>query len=372
MKILFLTYSQSPYRVDFFTELGKYVDLTVCFEITIDKDKEKRNKDWYKKDANNFRSIFLKNKYIFGKHISNGVIKLLKQEQFDTIVIGGYNSLTAIITMHYLKRKKIPFFISTDGGFPNPSENILKKKLKKYLFSLGSYYLSTGKNANSYLEYYGVDKNKIFYYPFTNIKENEKISKIITKAEKDKLRKQLDMKEDFIFLFIGRFIHGKGIDLLINASLSLPGDVGIYIIGDKPNEEFLELTKNNSNIHFIDFKSKEELKNYFMVSDFFVLPTLSDVFGLVVVEALTYGLPVLTTDKCGAGLDLIKNDYNGYIIEHNNQEALSKQMSYILKHKNKIKKMKSNSLKSVANYTIEEEARAHYKVFNEVLKGKKI
>ena len=63
MRVLFLTYSPAPYRVDFFEELGKKVNLTVCFEITPDTDKIKNNRNdiWYSASNNNFKSIFLKN-----------------------------------------------------------------------------------------------------------------------------------------------------------------------------------------------------------------------------------------------------------------------------------------------------------------------
>ncbi|WP_041077414.1 hypothetical protein [Thermotoga caldifontis] len=56
MKVLFLTNIPSPYRVDFFEELGKYVDLTVLFERLHAKDRER---DWHKLAFKNFRADFL-------------------------------------------------------------------------------------------------------------------------------------------------------------------------------------------------------------------------------------------------------------------------------------------------------------------------
>lgn len=59
MKVVFLTNLPSPYRVDFFNELGKSVDLTVCFEDRGENNKE-RDRRWYGTDYDNFHAVFLK------------------------------------------------------------------------------------------------------------------------------------------------------------------------------------------------------------------------------------------------------------------------------------------------------------------------
>ena len=53
------------------------------------------------------------------------------------------------------------------------------------------------------------------------------------------------------------------------------------------------------------------------------MPTREDIWGLVINEAMAYGLPIITTDNCLAGLELIKNEENGYIIPVNNTELLA-------------------------------------------------
>ena len=79
---------------------------------------------------------------------------------------------------------------------------------------------------------------------------------------------------------------------------------------------------NLNNVHFIDFKNKDTLKEYYHVADVFVLPTREDIWGLVINEALAYGLPVITTDKCMAGLEMIENGKNGYIIPVNDVKKI--------------------------------------------------
>ena len=67
--------------------------------------------------------------------------------------------------------------------------------------------------------------------------------------------------------------------------------------------------------HFIDFLQTSELKQYYKLSDIFVLPTKYDVWGLVVNEAMSQGLPVISTSACVAAIELVSNGYNGYVID---------------------------------------------------------
>ena len=59
-----------------------------------------------------------------------------------------------------------------------------------------------------------------------------------------------------------------------------------------------------------------------MCADIFVHPTETDVWGLVINEAMAHGLPIITTDGCVAGLELVKNNDNGFIIPVNNIDII--------------------------------------------------
>ena len=320
--VLFMTNYPAPYRVQFFDELGKYCDLTVVFEEVAGIQKN-RNTGWFINQSENFKAIYLCSKFYGALKICPDIVKILKKS-YDKIFVGLYSTNTAILAIIYMNTKKIPFILSTDGGFIS-KEPFLKYKIKKYLVGSAKEWMSTGKFATDYLVHYGAKKEKIHFYSFTSLTEKDNKSICISsEIEKIDLRKKLGMKEKFIILCVGQFIYRKGIDLLIAAMEDMPEDVGLYILGDTPTDDYLQRVHRLkfANIHFPGFKKKSELDLYYKASDLFVLPTREDIWGLVICEAIVYGLPVVTTNKCGAGLEMIKNGYNGYLIESDNIKML--------------------------------------------------
>lgn len=362
MKILFLTNIPSPYRVDFFNELGKQCDVTVAFEGKTATD---RNENWKNRDSFNFKFVFLKGIRIkTDQFLCLSILKILKQK-WDKIIICGYSSPTTMLAIEYLKLKKMPFYIEVDGGLIK-QDNSIKYKIKKYFLSSATGWFSSGKETTKYLVHYGADKNKIIEYPFTSLKEQDILRQIPTEQEKLNLRKELNLKEEKIILSVGQFIYRKGYDVLIKAMQNIDKNIGVYIIGDTPTEEYLNLQKqfNLTNLHFVGFKTKEELKKYYITADLFVLPTREDIWGLVINEAMAMGLPIITTDKCVSGLELVENGVNGHIVPTENSEILAGKINKIFNED--YKRMGENSLNKIKNYTIENMAKKHFFVINKL------
>lgn len=367
MKVLYLTNLASPYRVDFFNELSKYCDLTVLFER---KKATDRDDEWYS-DNFKFKAIFLNSKNIGNEaSLSFEVIKYLK-ENFDYIILGGYSTPTAMIASTYMKLHKIPYILNADGGFINDNERKLNYLIKKHFISSASYWLSSGKETNKYLKYYGAEKEKIFNFPFTSLREKDILKECISDQERDRLRVKYNVPYKKVIISIGQFIHRKGFDWMIESYKDLDKDIGIYIIGGKPTNYYIDL-KNKyqmSNLHFVDFQDKENILNWYRLADLFVFPTREDIWGLVINEAMSQGLPVITTNKCLAGLELIKQEENGYIVEcENKKELLERTNQYFNLNKNEKEKIQIEILRTIQNYSIEDMSKEHIRMLKNNLK----
>lgn len=361
MKVLWLTNIPSPYRVDFFNELGKYCDLTVLYER-----KKADDREWMNKKTINYKSIFLNGiKKGNDTALCFSVIKYLSQK-FDHIIIGGYSTPTGMLAIQYLRFINKKYILSCDGGFIRKEEEKINYKIKKYFISKAHSYLSTGKVCTDYLEYYGADKNKIHFYPFTSLYKKDILEHTLSIDEKDFLKNELGIHAKKIVIYVGQMIHRKGIDILLNAASNVPNDVIFYIVGGKPTEEYKKIINNLNlkNIIFLDFMEKDLLFKYYQIADLFVLPTREDIWGLVINEAMANALPIITTNKCVAGEELI--DQNGVLIESEDVKSLSNNINKILFDDLLQKEYSNNSLKIIRNYTIENMA---FKVYQILLGG---
>lgn len=357
MKVLYLTTVPTPYKVAFFEELGKLCDLTVLFE---NKEVSYREKSWMVNDFHNFTAIFLRGFNIKDKKISVEAIRIIKDGNYDRVIIGCYSTITQMIAQKYMIDHKIPFIHSSDGGMIK-KDSAAQKKLKSYFIKNASAWLGTGKTTSEYLEYYGAKKDKIFSYPFTSISANDILSDTDSIDLKKILRHRLQMNEDKIVISVGQFIYRKGFDVLIKAAAKL-SSIGVYIIGGNPSKEYYQLKDklNANNVHFVKFKDKKGLSEYYRAADVFVLPTREDIWGLVINEAMAYGLPVITTNKCVAGIEMVEEGINGTIIMPDDVEELVKAMIHWTMNGKATGNMAS--LKKARQYTIEKMALRHYEI----------
>lgn len=359
MRVLFITNIPSPYRIDFYNELGKSVDLTVIFEA---KGAEGIKFNWNIDKIKNFKAIFLKEGNIQEKRIDWKIFKYIKKNKYDEVIATSYSYFTEMAALIYLKMIRIPYFLETDGGLIR-QENLIKRTYKKFLVSNAKGYFSPSKSSDDYLAFYGAKREDIYRYPFTSLQNKDILKEIPSVNEKMRFRQKLGLKEKKIVLSVGQFIYRKGYDILLNACKNLSKDIGVYIVGGEPTEEYLKLKKNLDldNVHFEGFKTKEELSRYYKASDLFILPTREDIWGLVINEAMANGLPVITTDKCVAGLELVHNGENGWIVPSENSYALKEKMINLLNSPN-INEFAQNSLNLIKKFTIEDMCLAHLKI----------
>lgn len=359
-KVFIQTNIPVPYKVDFYNELGKMCDLTVVFEA---RRIVSQKFNWSDDRKQHFHAIYLND--MLNEHKMNfSILKYIDRKKFDVFVIAAFHTFTGQLALWTLKIKNIPYCFETDGAFIPAYENFLKFQYKKMLISNAYKYLSPSKISDSYLKHYGAVSEKIFRYPFASTLDSEVLSSPLTLKEKIKLREIYKIKEQKVVIAVGQFIKRKGFDILIK-SLAKINDVsiGCYIIGGEPPREYLNLVQSLrlTNVYFLPFQNRKTLSEYYQLSDVFVLPTREDIWGLVVNEAMSNGLPVITTDKCNAGLAMV-SDENGAIIPVDSVDDLIISLTDILFDDIKKYKMGVKSLEIMKKYTIEKMAKVHEKI----------
>jgi len=186
----------------------------------------------------------------------------------------------------------------------------------------------------------GISENKIFLVPY-----GVNLDKFKFNDNKDcnKLR----------VLFVGEINQRKGIYQILETAKELNTlDIQFDIIG-RGSKYCAELYKPYQKyVNFWGHVSFEVLLDFFFHSHVFVFPTLGEGFGLVILEALSAGLPVITTPNC-AGADVINDGYNGFIINPCDHLTLKEKILWFKNNPGFLRNMSDNAIKSVQNFTWE-------------------
>ena len=146
-------------------------------------------------------------------------------------------------------------------------------------------------------------------------------------------------------IYVGRLIPVKNLTMLIKVSKLLP-NYKFVIIGDGPERERLEKIAPN-NVSFLGLISQKEVIKEMKKSDVFVLTSISESFGRVLIEALACGLPIVAVKSQGPK-DIIREGSNGYLVRLNDADDMANKINLAIKNKNKIS---SNNLKDADRFS---------------------
>lgn len=170
-------------------------------------------------------------------------------------------------------------------------------------------------------------------------------------------------------LFVGRFAANKGINILLETALQLNRggylkELEYHLVGKGPLYEHFTSTVKEPNIIYHGFADDDKLNQLYRECDVFVLPTLFEGMPTVVLEAMSYLLPIIVTDT-GATTVMVDHQ-NGYIIEKSDVRSLKDAISmFFILPEDSRKRLAEKSYQRVQeNFTWEVIAKKHLDLFN--------
>jgi glycosyltransferase involved in cell wall biosynthesis len=239
--------------------------------------------------------------------------------------------LTALVCFVY----KIPLVFMTDSNIlGETSKSKIKLLFKhlvlgKFLFKNASGFLTSGTANEEFYRYYKVPNKKIIRMPFSWGYESflDESEKIKDRRQETRQKMQLAL-HDFVILYVGRFSEEKSPMLLLQAYHMVNSSrKKLFLVGDGPMRKDLEdYVKNHavSGVEFFGFQPKESLFHFYNIADVLVMPSKRETWGIVVNEAMCFGLPIIASDKIGVAVDLVKHEQNGLIFPTENSQALAR------------------------------------------------
>lgn len=237
-------------------------------------------------------------------HINAGLLWWLPRIRPDAIISNELGVRT-IVAMLYARIASVPLWVWW-GGTLHSEANIgkWKTKYRRFLARRVPHWISYGATSTEYLESLGVTYDRILQ--IQNCIPHELF---IREAQPSKQWFEDEPKP--IILSVGQLIARKGLDKLIEACGRLQAagtPCTLMIVGNGPEKEALQQLAeraNLSNFHLLPNQSQQTLAELYRQASVFVFPTMEDVWGLVVNEALWAGCPVLCSKYAGCAGEIV-------------------------------------------------------------------
>lgn len=206
---------------------------------------------------------------------------------------------------------------------------------------MADYHIVASTYSTKALEYEGIASNRIFRIPY-GVDSNKFI-----KPNREYNNCKLNV------LFVGEVNQRKGIRQILEAARIInSSDIKFDIIGTG-KEYCADLYTPYE--HFVHFQGRvpyDVLLEKFSSSHIFIFPTMGEGFGLVLLEAMAAGLPVITTKNCG-GADIVLEKENGFLIDVGDTDALVEKILWFKNHPKENERMSMNAISTAQKYTWE-------------------
>jgi glycosyltransferase involved in cell wall biosynthesis len=307
------------------------------------------------------------------------VLHRIHNFQFD--LIHAHTILPAgFVAMKLSKRFNKPYIVTIHGSdFYKTNYKISNlRNIRPYSLKEIKTLRSTFENASKIIsvsKYLTKEIKNYFQNNKTVTIENNFAHHLFYPGDKKKTRGKLGIgKDKKVILSIGNFTKTKGHDVLIQALPKLlhKHDLILYLIGsgdliDKYRNMIRELKILNS-VKIIPYQPQFKLREWYVASDCFVLPSLHESFGIVILEAMACNIPVVATETPGP-LSIIKHEREGLLVKPGNVNELTKAIDNILTYKLQSDYYIRNA-NILVNAKYSQETDNLIKLYNEVLNEK--
>lgn len=234
------------------------------------------------------------------------VFSLLRREHPSTIVVTEMGLRTAQAALYKILHPRTRLVVWARLSERSESGRSLPRLLlRRILVRFATTVIVNGESGARYCRSIGVASKRIVVIP--------QVSAIVP-ASQEELDNRRPSAGTPTLLYVGQLVPRKGVDLLIRAVSATPHSLHIRIIGSGPElDRLMSMTAALAvSAEFVDWiDDPAQLRKEYLAADFFVLPSLADEWGLVVVEALSQGTPVLGSEFAQAVTELVTPGQNG-------------------------------------------------------------
>lgn len=274
----------------------------------------------------------------FWSFLNLGIIREVFIERFDALFVHSYalaTNLMAIVVSRALGTKVLVRNELHLGVRTSRSRRWIKSLVLPRVFRLCDGFMAIGTLNKEYLIHCGAPEHKIFLMPYAVNNEwffaqREKLAPLHSQ-----LKGELGLDGRKVILYVGKLLERKHpMDLIKAVERLSRTDIALVIVGDGAQrrycEEYCRERHMSDSVRFMGFRNQKELAPFYTLADVLVLPSEREPWGLVINEAMCFGLPVICTTQVGAWPDLVRHGDNGFVYEAGDIDALRQYLGLAL------------------------------------------
>jgi len=316
-RVLLLQHAIYPYRRPVFEELARSLDLTVLFCVRSKAFRRWETADMLESTA--FRARVLPHLRAGPIVVNRGLLGELRRGRFDAVVVGVIDLITlpqVLVLLVAAAVRRTPVVVCEEF-FPTswylrsrPVVARVALAVRRFVYRRAAAFATWNPKASAYLAECGVPPDRVFSGPHFYPVEQP--------ATNSGLQAGPGTRE---LVSISYLLPRKGLDVLIRAFRAVEGDAALVIAGSGEHERALRATaEGDGRIRFVGHVDGARKAELLAGAYALVLPTLWDPWGLVVNEALAYGVPVVVTDAAGTSACI---DGAGIVVPAGDEAALA-------------------------------------------------
>lgn len=345
------------------SQVKQYCEFTAFFHLVLlrlnKKTAEKLNEHVLRKFNKKVKNYVCRTKpdaVILYDSLSGEMVQYIKQQSPNTRVIidmsaAYYPYMCDIFKSDILKNSDDSAQLEAEMNSYSHYNRMRRSELEiKYADA----FLVASNFTKKSLVAYGADEKFIYNCPYGIMQKNDIYHQ---KSEDGKMN----------CLYVGNINQNKGVKYLLEAIKKLNSSniqftfVGAYHhLGNSVKEE-------NSDFLFTGHLVKEQVLDYCSKSDLLIFPSLSDGFGLSVLEAMSCGTPVICSRNAGIA-DAVVDGYNGFLIDAQNSEQIAERILWFTNNRNKCSEMGRNALETSKLYTWDHYNKCLLEAISDILK----
>jgi len=181
-----------------------------------------------------------------------------------------------------------------------------------------------------------------------------------------------DINKELVFLFAGRMVYRKGLELLFDAIMEIPDEWKyiVKIVGTGPELSHLkhrcELNSLlSAHVQFMGAVEYSEMQREYEMSDVLIMPSIRETTGTVLIEAMSQGMPIITINKFGGAILVDEN--TGWLYSGENQKSyiagLKNAMVACIVNPKEVERRGQNARKKVKDYTWKRKCDQYEKIY---------